>query len=100
MCCILIYFVLCDHSAAGSVHDLTRLSSTGCECSAAPVCRGLPAPAQRLACVCYHPVRGFARWSRVRQHLLLHQQRGQDEILPTVFFLFNFDKSPVIFVFA
>lgn len=59
------------------------------ECSVSPVCRGLPVPAQRLAGVCRHPVRGFARWHRVRQHLLLHQPGGQDDFLSTVIF-FNF----------
>lgn len=80
-------------SGPGSVYDITHLSSADPECGAAAVRGGLPAPAQRLAGVCYHPVRGFARWSLVRQHLLLHQHWGQCRF-PSAVFVCLFAVSP------
>lgn len=62
-----------------------HFSSTDSECSAALVRRELPVPAQRLAGVCYYPLWGFAWRSCIRQHLLLHQQGGQDRFPSTVF---------------
>lgn len=50
---------------------------SGGECSAAPAGRAFPVPAQRLAGVCDHPLRGSAGWSCLCQHLLLHQQGGR-----------------------
>lgn len=49
----------------------------GGERSAAAAGRALPVPAQRLAGVRHHPLRRPAGRSRLRQHLLLHQQGGQ-----------------------
>lgn len=66
----------------GSISCLVKRQTScappsGSECSAAPAGRAFPLPAQRLAGVCGHPLRGSAGWSRLCQHLLLHQQGGQ-----------------------
>lgn len=49
---------------------------SGGECSLPAVCCALPVPAQRLAGVRFHPLRGSVGRSRIRQHLLLHQPGG------------------------
>lgn len=69
LCCVFFHLPSCS------------LTSTGGEPGAAAVRRALPVPAQRLAGVGCRPLRGSAGGSRLRQHLLLHQQGGQARAL-------------------
>ncbi|XP_061906636.1 battenin isoform X1 [Entelurus aequoreus] len=67
--CVSLLLVLCEDQ-----ETLGPCSTPGGECGAAPTSSVLPLPAQCLAAVPHHVVRGSAGRKCLRQHLLLHQQ--------------------------